>query len=86
MFPKMKTEDVLSRVETLGTRRQLKVYLMKQRLGESTDELENDEKSGRKIGAKGIIDDGAEDDEEAEPNDYLFDDLPGEGEYLACKS
>ncbi|EFP13175.1 hypothetical protein CRE_08460 [Caenorhabditis remanei] len=78
MFPKMKTEDVLSRVETLGTRRQLKVYLMKQRLGESTDELENDEKSGRKIGGKGIIDDGAEDDEEAEPNDYLFDDLPGE--------
>uniref|UniRef100_A0A1I7ULE6 TIMELESS-interacting protein n=1 Tax=Caenorhabditis tropicalis TaxID=1561998 RepID=A0A1I7ULE6_9PELO len=48
MFPKLKTEDVLNRVETLGTRRQVKVYLMKQRLGESTDELEQENKKRRR--------------------------------------
>ncbi|PIC50205.1 hypothetical protein B9Z55_001202 [Caenorhabditis nigoni] len=69
MFPKMKTEDVLNRVETLGTRRQVKLYIMKQRLGESTDDVENEKRETKS--KNGIIDDGADDDE-----DNLFNDLP----------
>lgn len=68
MFPKMKTEDVLSRVETLGTRRQVKVSLMKHRMG--MDGYDEVVKETRKLKSNDdIIDDGAED----EPTDYPED-------------
>lgn len=71
MFPKMKTEDVLNRVETLGTRRQVKIYMGKQRMGESTNDVEHEEQKTKNY--KGIIDDGAEEDEDLDP---LFNDIP----------
>ncbi|CCD69893.1 Protein TIPIN homolog [Caenorhabditis elegans] len=68
MFPKMKTEDVLNRVETLGTRRQVKVFMIKHRLGETGEDSEHEEQENQK---NGIIDDGASDND-----DDLFKDLP----------
>uniref|UniRef100_A0A8R1HY02 TIMELESS-interacting protein n=1 Tax=Caenorhabditis japonica TaxID=281687 RepID=A0A8R1HY02_CAEJA len=64
MFPNMKTEDVLSRVETLGTRKHVKLYVTKQRLGmdQEDDEREKEKEKSSKDGK--IIDDGAEDDDE----------------------
>lgn len=71
MFPKMKTEDVLNRVETLGTRRQVKVFMIKHRLGETGEDSEHEEQENQK---NGIIDDGASDND-----DDLFKDLPEKG-------
>ncbi|CAI5439082.1 unnamed protein product [Caenorhabditis angaria] len=74
MYPNMKFEDIISRCETLGTRRWTKVILNKMRLGMPLTDEDFEQSAGGKDGESkkkksknedcDIIDDGASDGEE----------------------
>ncbi|CAB3408307.1 unnamed protein product [Caenorhabditis bovis] len=77
MFPKAKFEDLINRCETLGPKRQVKVYMAKSRLGMPlTDEDFLPKTSKRKGKNDEIIDDGADDEIPEEGPDRSAENSP----------